>query len=96
LTHDKLIERTFPLYEVNLLAEYEMLFLKMIPKDLKQKMSMLLNTAGLKGRNLPKIHNLMYYPARIPPSATRAITLASILHYDSGFAKGCVPQGSGP
>jgi adenine-specific DNA methylase len=87
LNQQKLIERTFPLYEINLLAEYEMLFLKMIPRELKQKMIRLLSAHNLVGRNLPKIHNLMYYPARIPPSATRATTLASILNYDSSLSK---------
>jgi len=87
LNQQKLIERTFPLYEINLFAEYEMLFLKMIPRELKQKMIRLLSAHNLVGRNLPKIHNLMYYPARIPPSATRAITLASILNYDHSLSK---------
>ena len=83
----KLIEKEFPLKEVNLIAEYEMTFLKMIPKDLKEKMRILLGSVDLKGRNLPKIHNLMYYPARIPPSATRAVTLASVLDYSPSVDK---------
>ena len=87
MNQQKLIERSFPLYEINLFAEYEMLFLKMIPRELKQKMIRLLSAYNLVGRNLPKIHNLMYYPARIPPSATRATTLASILNYDSSLSK---------
>jgi len=83
----KLIEKEFPIREVNLIAEYEMSFLKMIPKDLKEKMRTLLGLADLKGYNLPKIHNLMYYPARIPPSATRAVALASILDYSPSVDK---------
>ena len=83
----KIIEKEFPLREVNLIAEYEMTFLKMIPRDLKEKMQTLLGSADLKGCNLPKIHNLMYYPARIPPSASRAVTLASILDYESSISK---------
>ncbi len=80
----KLIEKNFPLYEVNLLAEYEMLFLKMIPRDIREEMRKLLEVGDLKGTNLPKIHNLMYYPARRPPTATRAVTLASVV--DSSVA----------
>jgi putative DNA methylase len=83
----KYIEKEFPLVEVNLMAEYEMLFLKMIPKDLKQQMNALLGGRNLKGKNLPKIHNIMYYPARIPPSATRAVTLASTLGYSDSLSK---------
>jgi adenine-specific DNA methylase len=83
----KYIEKEFPLMEVNLIAEYEMLFLKMIPKDLKQQMNALLGGRNLKGKNLPKMHNIMYYPARIPPSATRAVTLASILGYSDSLSK---------
>lgn len=82
----KYIEKEFPLMEVNLIAEYEMLF-KIIPKDLKQQMNALLGSENLKDRKLRKIHNIMYYPARIPPSATRAVTLASILGYSDSLSK---------
>lgn len=83
----KLIEKDLPLQEVNLIAEYEMLFLKMIPRDLKERLRNMLGSSNLKGKNLPKIHNLMYYPARIPPSAARAVTLASVLEYDPSISK---------
>ncbi len=80
----KLIEKNFPLYEVNLLAEYDMLFLKKMPKDIIVRIGDLLKTGDLKGADLPKIRSLMYYPARRPPTATRAVTLASVL--DSSVA----------
>ncbi len=89
MSRAKLIETWFPLQEINVFAEYESSFLKMIPKDVKMALNRLLidyRTSGKaslskahKGRNLPKINNLMYYPARIPPSASRAVTLASVL-----------------
>jgi len=83
----KLIEKEFPLHEINLITEYESLFLKMIPKDVRRTLCSLLGKENLKGRNFPKIHNLMYYPARRPPSATRPVTLASALEYSSDISK---------
>ncbi|MGC8988263.1 MAG: hypothetical protein ACP5KC_09550, partial [Infirmifilum sp.] len=75
----KLIEKEFPLAEVNQVAEYETGFLKLIPKDAKEQMRKLLGVSDAKGLNLPKINNLMYYPARRPASTARAITLAAAL-----------------
>jgi adenine-specific DNA methylase len=83
----KLIEKEFPLQEVNVITEYESSFLKMIPRDVKRVLCSLLGKEDLKGRNFPKIHNLMYYPARRPPSAARAVTLASALEYSPGILK---------
>lgn len=83
----KLIEKEFPLYEVNLISEYESSFLKMIPKDVKRNLSSLLGKENLKGRNFPKINNLLYYPARRTPSATRPVTLASALEYSPEISK---------
>jgi len=82
----KFIEKEFPLKEVNLFAEYDMTF-KYMKKEFKEGVEKLLDTSKLKFRGLPKIHNIMYYPARIPPSATRAVTLASILDYNSNVSK---------
>jgi adenine-specific DNA methylase len=82
----KLIEKEFPLQEVNLFAEYDMTF-KYMKREFKESIEILLNASELKFRGLPKIHNLMYYPARRPPSATRAVTLASALEYGSGISK---------
>jgi putative DNA methylase len=78
----RLIEKKFPLAEVNTVSEYEMSFLKLIPRDVKAQMVKLLGVESAKGRNLPKINNLMYYPARRPPSAARAVTLAAALDED--------------
>jgi adenine-specific DNA methylase len=75
----RLIEKKFPLAEINTVSEYEMSFLKLIPRDVKAQMVKLLGVEGAKGRNLPKINNLMYYPARRPSSAARAVTLAAAL-----------------
>lgn len=75
----RLIETKFPLIEVNMISEYEMSFLKVVPKRTSEKLKELLGVKEAKRRNLPKLNNLFFYPARIPPSATRAITLASLL-----------------
>jgi adenine-specific DNA methylase len=83
----KLIEKEFPLHEINVITEYESSFLKMIPRDVKRTLCLLLGKENLKGRNFPKINNLMYYPARRPPSAARAVTLASALEYSPGISK---------
>jgi adenine-specific DNA methylase len=83
----KLIEKEFPLHEINVITEYESSFLKMIPRDVKRTLCLLLGKEGLKGRNFPKINNLMYYPARRPPSAARPVTLASALEYSPGISK---------
>jgi putative DNA methylase len=83
----KLIEKEFPLHEINVITEYESSFLKMIPRDVKRALCSLLGKEDLKGRNFPKIHNIMYYPARRPPSAARAVTLASALEYGPGISK---------
>jgi adenine-specific DNA methylase len=82
----KLIEREFPLREANLFAEYDMTF-KYMKKEFRESIERLLNASKLKFRGLPKIHNLMYYPARIPPSATRPVTLASVLEYSPDISK---------
>jgi adenine-specific DNA methylase len=82
----KFIEREFPLHEINVITEYESSFLKMIPRDVKRTLCLLLDKEGLKGRNFPKINNLMYYPARRPPSAARAVTLASALEYSPNIS----------
>jgi len=76
----KLIETKFPLIEINVVSEYESSFLKAIPKQMRQKLSKLLNIPSAKGINLPKLNNLFYYPARIPPSATRAVSVASLVY----------------
>jgi len=82
----KLIEKELPLQEVNLFAEYDMTF-KYVKREFRESIERLLNTSELKFRGLPKIHNLMYYPARRPPSAARAVTLASALEYSPNISK---------
>jgi len=81
----KLIEKEFPLQEVNPFAEYDMAF-QMGSKDLRERLIKLL---GFKAKALrpPRINNIMYYPARRPPSAARAVTLASALEYSPGISK---------
>jgi adenine-specific DNA methylase len=81
----KLIEKEFPLQEANLFAEYDMAF-QMGSKDLRERLIKLL---GFKAKALrpPRINNIMYYPARRPPSAARAVTLASALEYSPGVSK---------
>jgi adenine-specific DNA methylase len=85
LNQQKLIERTFPLYEINLFAEFDMAF-QMGSKELRERLRRILGPY-IKAYRPPRINNLMYYPARIPPSATRAVTLASILNYTSALTK---------
>ncbi|MEM4677406.1 MAG: hypothetical protein QXY55_05915 [Candidatus Korarchaeota archaeon] len=75
----KLIETKMPLAEINIVSEYEMAFLKLLPTDIRNRYESMLGVGRLKAKNLPKVHNFMYYPARLPLSATRAVTLASLL-----------------
>jgi len=82
----KLIEKEFPLQEVNLFAEYDMTF-KYMKKEFRENVEKLLNASKLKFRGLPKIHNIMYYPARRPPSVARPVTLASALEYSPNISK---------
>jgi adenine-specific DNA methylase len=82
----KLIEREIPLQEVNLFAEFDMTF-KYIKKEFRESVEKILNASKLKFRGLPKIHNIIYYPARRPPSAARAVTLASALEYSPNISK---------
>jgi adenine-specific DNA methylase len=77
----RLLEVSFPVKEVNVISMYEMANLKMIPKDIKNELTQLLGVEG-KGHNLPKVHNIHYYPARIPTSGARAVTLAAVLNTD--------------
>jgi len=55
-------------------------------KELRERLRRILGPY-IKAYRPPRINNLMYYPARIPPSATRAVTLASILNYTSALTK---------
>jgi len=82
----KFIEREFPLQEVNLFAEFDMTF-KYMKKEFRESVEKILNASKLKFRGLPKIHNIIYYPARRPPSAARAVTLASALEYSPNISK---------
>ena len=81
----KFIEASLPLYEINVLSMYEMSNLKMLPLDVKDTLKKLFRNEDLKACNLPKIHNLHYYPARIPTWGARAITLATLI--ENGEAK---------
>jgi adenine-specific DNA methylase len=74
----RLIEKKFPLPEVNTVAECEMSF-KMLGRDTREHMLELLGVEKAKWLGLPKINNIAYYPARRPASATRAVSLASVL-----------------
>jgi putative DNA methylase len=85
LNQQKLIERTFLLYEINLFAEFDMAF-QMGSRDLRERLRRILGPY-IKAYRPPRINNLMYYPARIPPSATRAVTLAAILNYSPDLTK---------
>ncbi len=75
----RFIETALPLYEINILSMHEMSNLKMLPPAIKDVLKTLFDNKDLKACNLPKLHNLHYYPARIPAWGARAITLASII-----------------
>ena len=75
----KLIERKFPLAEINAIAEYETAFLKLMPRELREKIKELVGVSEIKFSDPPKIRSIMYYPARRPSSAARAVTLAAAL-----------------
>jgi len=48
----------------------------------------LIKFLGFKAKAFrPKINNIMYYPARRPPSAARPVTLASALEYSPDISK---------
>jgi putative DNA methylase len=75
----RLIEKRFPLAEVNVLADYETAFLKLMPRNLRERIRSLVGVSELKFSDPPKIRSLTYYPARRPTSAARAVTLAAAL-----------------
>jgi adenine-specific DNA methylase len=75
----RLIEKRLPLAEINAVAEYEMAFLKMMPRELRERIRALVGVSELEFSDPPKIRSLMYYPARRPTSAARAVTLAAAL-----------------
>jgi len=77
----RLIEKKFPLAEVNTVAECEMSF-KILGRETRKRIVELLGVEDAKWLGLPKINNLMYYPARRPASAARAVTLAAALGAD--------------
>jgi hypothetical protein len=81
----KFIEASLPLFEINVLSMYEMSNLKMLPPDIRETLKKLFGNEDLKACNLPKIHNLHYYPARIPTWGARAVTLAALI--ENGEAK---------
>ncbi len=81
----RLIESVFPLVEVNALAEHEMSF-KLAPGRVTEALR---DVIGVKDAKADpsikiKINSLFYYPARIPTSATRFVTLASLIDKDIG------------
>jgi len=84
-TQQRLLEVNFPLLEINTDAEIEMSG-KMASKEQRRR---LLNTINMshvhekiKYITPARIHNIHYYPARIPASASRAVTLAAVLSTD--------------
>ena len=61
----RLIEKTLPVREVDALAAYEVAFLKRLPGWLVDEMLRTLSISKeVKRSNLPRLHNLHYYPAR--------------------------------
>ncbi len=76
----RLIEESFPLIEVNAISEYEMSF-KITPRRIAEELRRITSVphARADSRIKIKINSLFYYPARIPPSATRAVVLASAI-----------------
>jgi len=75
----KLIESKFPLVEINAFSEYEMSF-KLTPKRITELLRKITGIDDARAAPQVKIHNIFYYPARIPASATRPVSLASIVN----------------
>ena len=72
-----------PVKEVNVLAMHEMAFLKLLPSWLKDEVRKVLNISrDVKKTNLPKLHNLHYYPAREPLAVARVLNAAAVLPAD--------------
>ncbi len=77
----KLIENTLPLREINVNCRIEMSG-KFVSKNEKSALSNVLKISTsnkIKYIIPPRLHNLHYYPARIPASGARAVTLAAAL-----------------
>jgi len=81
----KLIESKFPLVEINAISEYEMSF-KLTPKEITELLRKITDIGDARAAPQIKVHNLFYYPARIPASATRPVTLASIVNDNVGIS----------
>ncbi|MFZ8812044.1 MAG: hypothetical protein ACO2PN_28575, partial [Pyrobaculum sp.] len=80
----KLVEKTFPVKEINALAAHEMAFLKLLPGWLADEVKKVLSiTKDVKRSNLPKLHNLHYYPAREPLSVARFLNATAALPGDA-------------
>jgi len=75
----KLIESKFPLVEINAFSEYEMSF-KLTQKRITELLRKITGISDARAAPQVKVHNIFYYPARIPASATRPVSLASILN----------------
>jgi putative DNA methylase len=79
----RLVEKTFPVKEANALAAYEMAF-KFLPGWLADEVKGVLGVLkDVKRSNLPKLHNLHYYPAREPLSVSRFLNAAAVLPEDA-------------
>jgi Adenine-specific DNA methylase containing a Zn-ribbon len=84
-TQQRLLETNFPLLEINTDAEIEMSG-KMASKEQRRRLLDAINMSHvhekIKYITPARIHNIHYYPARIPASASRAVTLAAVLNAD--------------
>jgi len=74
----KIIENSLPLYEINILSMYEMSG-KILSQSVIHALKRFFENEKLKAYGWPRIHNIHYYPARIPTWGARAITLASLV-----------------
>ncbi|MFP3298025.1 MAG: hypothetical protein RXO22_02945 [Thermocladium sp.] len=84
-TQQRLLEVNFPLLEINTDAEIEMSG-KMASKEQRRRLLDAINMSHVHEKvkyiTPVRIHNIHYYPARIPTSGARAITLAAVLSTD--------------
>jgi adenine-specific DNA methylase len=79
----QLIEREIPVREMNVFAMHEMAFLKLLPGWLMDEVLEVLGVSGdVKRTNLPKLHNMHYYPAREPLAVARILNAAAALPAD--------------
>ncbi len=80
----RFIEASFPLRENDALAGYEISF-KMLPSEVTDSLRAItgVKIATADPLTIKKINSLFYYPARMPTSTTRIVSLAALASKDT-------------